>query len=378
MKIVFVSSGLYPDGGAASNRHLAYAKGLYELGHDVEFILLIKQKWLDEQIIIDGVKYTQCVSGNSGLNIPKLKTLWAYIKSIKKAKKKIKYILKQNPRVSMILLDTRTISLIPLIRYGKKHSIKILHERTEYPFVVSSKNLFGRINLFIYLKNVIKQFDGIYVINKALVKYFYDVTNGQVPLKIINMIVDPSRFDCPQQIQSSKEKVITFCGGLDGEKDGVPILIDSFAILSKNFPSAQLQLIGSLNIQDKVILTGTIDRNEVPKYLCNSFALALARPSNKQAEGGFPTKLGEYLATGNPVVVTRVGEIGDFLTDQKNAFVSEPDSAELFAEKLGEAFTNENSISIGLEGKKLVYHDFHYLSQARELEKFIFEVVGNA
>ena len=28
MKLIFVSSGQYPNGGAATNRHLAYAKGL--------------------------------------------------------------------------------------------------------------------------------------------------------------------------------------------------------------------------------------------------------------------------------------------------------------------------------------------------------------
>ena len=48
--------------------------------------------------------------------------------------------------------------------------------------------------------------------------------------------------------------------------------------------------------------------------------LVLARPDNIQAKGGFPTKLGEYLATGNPVVVTKVGEIPNYLIDGVNAF----------------------------------------------------------
>ena len=63
-------------------------------------------------------------------------------------------------------------------------------------------------------------------------------------------------------------------------------------------------LIQKLHIKGRVIVTGSVKRDAVPALLCNSDILALARPANKQAEGGFPTKLGEYLATGNTVVVT--------------------------------------------------------------------------
>jgi len=207
------------------------------------------------------------------------------------------------------------------------------------------------------------------------------------------MVVDPLRFECITKTIKNAEKIITYCGGLDGDKDGVPILIKSFSLIADEFPLFKLQLVGSLhnestrlnlrslvqklNINDKVIFTGRIRRDNIPEYLCNSDFLVLARPNNKQAEGGFPTKLGEYLATGKPVVVTNVGEISNFLIDQKNAFVAEPDSAEKFANKLREALLNKNSSQIGLEGKKLVHNEFHYLTQAKELEKFILEVNEN-
>ena len=101
----------------------------------------------------------------------------------------------------------------------------------------------------------------------------------------------------------------------------------------------------------------------------------LARPNNKQAEGGFPTKLGEYLATGNTVVVTNVGEIGLFLEDKKNAFISEPDSAEKFSQKnYAKPLLNNNALQVGIEGKKLVYNEFNYLTQANVLEKMFLEI----
>ena len=62
--------------------------------------------------------------------------------------------------------------------------------------------------------------------------------------------------------------------------------------------------------------------------------LALARPPSHQADGGFPTKLGEYLATGNPVCVTKTGGIPDYLSDEGNAFLAEPGSVESFCDAL--------------------------------------------
>ena len=382
MKLIFVSSGQYPNGGAATNRHLAYAKGLKELGHAVEFILISKQQWSEREPDVDGIKFT-CVYSPS-LNKPtKINKLRSLFKSIGNAKAKIIAVHKSEPGMALILLDITTPILIPLLQLAKRRRIKTYHERTEYPFVVSGKTLTGKIDLYLYLKFLVKKFDGIYVINNALKDYFSGITQGKIPVVVVNMIVDPARFACNRV--AGEKKIITFCGSLDGDKDGVPILIESFAMIANEFPSIQLQLIGSLsreatrnriealiqklNIKGRVIVTGSVKRDAVPALLCNSDILALARPANKQAEGGFPTKLGEYLATGNVVVVTNVGEIGLFLKDNINAFIAEPDSAEKFAQKLREALLSRDTERIGDEGKKLVYNEFNYLTQARVLEK---------
>jgi glycosyltransferase involved in cell wall biosynthesis len=222
------------------------------------------------------------------------------------------------------------------------------------------------------------------VINCDLKKYFASLTSCDIC--IVNMVVEPTRFEHSLKKPVDKNTIITYCGTLEGDKDGVPILIKSFAMIANKFPFAKLQLIGSLKkemtkqrimslvqdlkIEDRVEFTGFVGREEMPDFLKNSDILALARPDNKQAEGGFPTKLGEYLATGNPVVITNVGEIGLFLKDGINAYVAAPDSVEKFSEKLQEALSDNNREQIGLEGKKLVYGEFNYLTQAKKLERF--------
>ena len=388
MKLIFVSSGQYPNGGAATNRHLAYAKGLKELGHEVEFLLLTEQQWKEKEFDDNGIRFN-CVYVQTFSALPKVNRTLSFFKTIGKAKEKISAARNEKIHIALILLDIGISVLIPLLRHGKKLHLKVFHERTEYPFVVSGTKMHDKIELYVYLNFIIKRFDGIYVINNALKNYFTKKTNGNVPVRIINMIVDPTRFECSRKPGSTKA-LVTYCGTLDGDKDGVPVLIESFAIIANEFPLLKLQLIGSLHntstrhnieslikrlhIENRVIITGAVTRNEIPALLCNSDILALARPDNKQAEGGFPTKLGEYLATGNVVVVTNVGEIGLFLEDGKNAFISEPGSPEKFSEKLREALLHDNTPQIGAEGKKLVYNEFNYLTQARTLEKLFLEI----
>lgn len=383
MRIVFISSGQYPNGGAASNRHLAYSKGLIELGHEVEFILLKKQHWQDEEIKFNEIRFI-CVCPKSSNSLSKIEKIILHFKTIRKAKATLIKFNKEKKISALILLDPDSSILIPLINQGKRLGLKIFHERTEYPFVVAGKSILGKIDLKIYLKYVIKKFDGIYVINHALKNYFSSLTGCNIG--VINMVVEPSRFEHDRKSSIYKNTIITYCGTLEGDKDGVPILIKSFAMIANEFPFAKLQLIGSLRnektkqrmmslvqdlkIEDRVIFAGFVGREEMPDFLNNSDILALARPDNKQAEGGFPTKLGEYLATGNPVVITNVGEIGLFLKDRINAYIAEPDNVGKFAEKLQEALSDNDRIKIGLEGKKLVYNEFNYLTQAKKLEQF--------
>jgi glycosyltransferase involved in cell wall biosynthesis len=392
MRIIIVSSGHYPDGGAATNRHLAYAKGLMELGHQVEFILLVEQKWNENEIFDQGIKFI-CVPGRNQEKLSKIAKLRIFYNTINKANQIISSSHHQREVSALILLDTRIEVLIPLLNNAKKLGIKVFHERTEYPFIYGGKSFLGKIVLYIYLKFVLQRFDGLYVINNALKKYFLELTRNEIDITVINMIVDSSRFEIEKRKPSDSSKLITYCGGIEGDKDGIPILIESFSLIAKEFPLTRFQLITASNnqiirqrmftlaekygIAGRFNIVGPINRDQIPRALCDSDILALARPDNAQAEGGFPTKLGEYLATGNPVVITNVGEICLFLEDGLNAFIAEPNSAEKFAVKLREALLSENADHIGLEGRKLVYNEFNYLQQAKLLSDFFEKHIHN-
>jgi len=109
----------------------------------------------------------------------------------------------------------------------------------------------------------------------------------------------------------------------------------------------------------------------MPPLLCGAKVLALARPSSLQSTGGFPTKLGEYLATGKPVVVTKVADIPRYLEDGENAYLVEPDDNSAFAEKLGFVLSHyEDALQTAQKGKELTNTVFNYKIQSRRIQDF--------
>ena len=170
------------------------------------------------------------------------------------------------------------------------------------------------------------------------------------------------------------------------------ILIKSFSRISQQFPDYRLKIAGSpaypeekeilvnlvkqLMIEERVDFVGRLNRSEIPGFLLSSSVLVLARPDSKQAEGGFPTKLGEYLMTGNPVIVTDVGEISSYLENGRNAFIIQPGSENELAEKLALVLGDkEKSKSVGMEGRKAAERYFDFNNYVDRMRDFIMAIV---
>ncbi len=80
----------------------------------------------------------------------------------------------------------------------------------------------------------------------------------------------------------------------------------------------------SLGLFDLASLTYKVSHKEVPRLIARSSVLVIARPSVDMTEYAYPSKLPEYLATGIPVVATRVGPIEALFRDQDFLIVIDP------------------------------------------------------
>jgi glycosyltransferase involved in cell wall biosynthesis len=386
-QLIVLSAGSFPYGEAATNRHVSYLKGLAESGINVKVYLLLPGK--NQSPLSNANKGTfngidfQYVTWKKAKTKGSFSKIWLFLKSIQKAKKLINSELKENQNTTLLLLVTHPLIMQVFIRFARRKTIRVFHERTEFPFITTS----GRFSAFHlrYYYRQIRKLDGLFVITKALKDFFLQYLPAE-KIALIPMTVEPERFSIPKT-RSQYGTYIAYCGSMYSDKDGVPILLQAFDLFAEKHTDIQLVLIGdtsnatkfqvvektfrNLKYKDRVFFTGKVERDQMPELLVNASALALARPDNIQAKGGFPTKLGEYLATGNPVIVTKVGEIPDYLSHMENAYLSEPDSVKAFSDQLDAVFSDYvRATEIGKKGKELANSVFHYKTQAEKLIRF--------
>lgn len=382
--LIAISVGSFPHGNASSNRALSYLRGLTELRCKVSLILLAPDKYQSKLSNKRRLDFNNiCITYASPLLYPKnallrkvnfiLGNLFGFLILVKR-------VLFNRNKPILLLLFTNPILLYIYLLFSSLFCIKVFHERTEYPFIGNNTSLM----LKFYLKRVVPKFNGIYVISNALVAYFKNFTSN--PILLLPMTVELDRFDITRNLSS--DRYIAYCGSLYSDKDGVPDLIEAFDLIAIEYPDILLYLIGdnsdvekfnlvrskinASRVKERIICSGHVERNKMPELLCNATLLALCRPANIQAQGGFPTKLGEYLATANPVVITDVGDLTKYLEDRKSAFIALPDNPIDFAAKMRECLIdNELASSVGHAGFQVALECFNYKTQAETLKWFV-------
>ena len=128
----------------------------------------------------------------------------------------------------------------------------------------------------------------------------------------------------------------------------------------------------SSGISNKVVFTGVVSIQDMPQLLKDAEALVLDRPDSIQAQCGFPTKLGEYLLTENPVIVTKVGDIPKFLTDGVSALLAEERNPEDFASKIEWVLSHkEEAAEIGKRGALVALKNFNCEIETKKIIDFI-------
>ena len=233
-----------------------------------------------------------------------------------------------------------------------------------------------------------QKLDAVALMTKTLFDHYQRNFLSGPRLLHLPMTVDLSRFEKTNypNILALKKPYLVFTGVMNNVKDGVNILIDAFAEIASEYADLNLYLFGpwdydqpghiqqikKLNLENRIFYKGLVDRDEIPNVLMNAKFLVMPRPDSKQAQGGFPTKLGEYLASGKPVCATTVGELPDYLTDGEHVFFSKPGDKQSFKESMLKLLQNEAlSLEIGQNGKSVAYNNFNAKKQGKLLFDFL-------
>jgi len=313
------------------------------------------------------------------------------IKYLKKAIKISYTLLRKLTPGDIVYFYAWTIFTPIEVFIARLRKCDIFFERNEYPYILRQNVSDVKIQLHfqrmdnIFYKKCLKHAKGFITCSTFLENYYKQFTPVKVPFAKFPLFVDYNRFSQDNLPSLYDFKYIAYCGYMGDNKDGVSILIDAFKIIAPLY-KINLVLIGTAGenimqelqdnakeLENRVVFTGHINHENMPQLLQAAEILVLSRPDNKQAEGGFPSKLGEYLATGKPVIVTKVGDIPSYIQDGINGFLAKPDSAEDFAEKIKNVLDDyENALQVGKQGQEFV-KNFDFQKQGLLLKQFLLD-----
>lgn len=234
--------------------------------------------------------------------------------------------------------------------------------------------------------DIVEKIDYFACMTQTLLAHYRTMAKPKAEFMHLPMTVDLKRFQNVDATDICSKPYIAYTGTFNNAKDGVDILIKSFAKIASKYPqhhlylagfwhydvSSQEKLIKQFELTNRITYLGVLNKEQIPPFICNADLLVLSRPDSHQAQGGFPTKLGEYLATGNPVCVTKVGEIPDYLEDNVSAFMATPGDIDSFADAMDRALSNpEKARKVGLAGREVAKKEFNSEIQAKRLADFL-------
>lgn len=396
MNIVITGTGFsFPDGTGATTRVMAFAKGLMSHGATVHVFCL---KPTESRVhggttslvtgVYEGIPY-EYTCGRRIIAKTRVGALLLYLKGLRQAVLAIQRIHRKTP-VDAILLWYAEYPLNFLVfkLLTKFLGAPLIAEKSECPFVYLRKTLSVRMNMWFNEHVTYRWIDGVIVISTFLQKFFEAHADKAVKILNVPILVESGNFAhgaCKGT--SSTERKIIYCGNLEHTGE-VEELLMAFSQVAAEFPEWCVEVIGPLphlrpvanlkkmierlGLVGRVTFAGAVARSDIPRRLNAGDVMALPRASGIFSTAGFPTKLGEYLVSGKPVVVTATGDIPVYLKDGVSAYLVPPDDLNAFAERLRYVISHPlESAEVGLRGRDVALCEFDSGRHAKRILSFI-------
>ena len=395
MIVILTGPGIgFPNGLASTVRVAALARGLGEQGRQVRLLCLgpsevpgLGVRNAEVRGCRDGVDF-EYTSGTTIRGATALGQAWLVLRGLASGMGRV-LALHRREGVDAVVVSSDKWTVVPLFWIvAKLCGAAYICEQSEEPFYQVERSAAWRVVSAVLTHTLYRLYDGVIVISAHLERYMRARTRRGAGFLRIPILMDAQLFARSAGAGPIEGEYVAFCGTLNEAKDGVLTLARAFSSICAEFPGLRLVLIGDspkvsqiprvrafveeLGIADRVVFVGIVGHGELPGYLDRAAVLALARPSSLQASAGFPTKLGEYLATGRPVVVTRTGEIDTYLDDGVNVYFAAPDDVSAFADRLRHVLRHpEEAAAVGQRGREAALASFDFRANGRRIREFI-------
>lgn len=391
-KVVFLGETGFPIGLAAIQRMTLMAKAMVFEGCKVT-VICRKGVWKkDEQVpfknqgVFEGIYYvitSKSVFKPEGFfkrNLDKLRGIYGEFMYLKH--------LKKHEEIDVAIISNMKVFHILRYRiYSAYLNIPIVLNLVEMASSMQDRTgFFTRINDYLMDNWIIKLFHGSLPISDKLANYYAVIAPSKPSLKL-PILCDYDKFNIVKK--DKEESYFLYCGSA-AYMEVIYFIIKSYKSIANNENTKLYMIISGGNKNSIKLLEQEIDSifddkpiklfSNIPyiqlvHLYSNALALLIPLRPTVQDTSRFPHKIGEYLASGNPVVTTNVGEIKNYFEDGKTALIADTYSHSQFAEKMQFVLDNpELSKKIGMSGKKLGLKEFDYKIHGRRIKKFLQEL----
>lgn len=274
----------------------------------------------------------------------------------------------------------------PFILFCKLYRLKCVRIITDYykPGMIAPK-WWKKPKVYFYhlqFRKFDRYLDGILVLSSFM--YNKCLENKVKENRLIHILhfIDVGTEDDIMNLPPPEGKIIGFCGNPSIE-NGILELAEAFEMVLKEIPDAELRIIGQVESavreklmtiiknKDRLTLTGYIPHQEVKKQLQACAVLVNPRRNSEWAISGFPTKLGEYLASGRQVITS--GYPMEFNTEFRNIIINILDNnAKTLKQSLIQYFKNSEFLNtVNENGYRWAVKYLDYNSNSRILLGFL-------
>ncbi len=386
--IIFLGQNGFPSGFAEIQKLRLLAKGMLHVGCRVTIINRIWMLWgcpedFEPKVngVYDGIDYIfACGSPYRPKTFFKrsFRRLYAYLREF--------YIVCRFARHGSIDGAFVCVNLFcDVIRYrliSKLFAfpivINIMEQRSA---IVFNNNPIRRLDAWLFDRFVYYFVDGILTISDHLssnVKKFAP----EKPYIKVPVLVDLSRYQNIKKV--GNEKYILFCGALV-YMNIIDFILDTFELCQNNNINLYLVVNGHKSLfarlEDRIMkfkkrnlikIYSNLSDNELTKLYVNAEALLIPLRPTIQDKARFPHKIGEYCASGRPIITTNYGEVRKYFSHKDTAFIAEEYDEVKYAKTIDEALSDPIlADKVGKNGKELCRREFNYLLYGEKIKEFI-------
>lgn len=302
--------------------------------------------------------------------------------------------LKGEGKLDAVILYTRDLWTIAKLSYFcRQLKIPVVLELCEWPIAQVHAHGGNKGKAEKFCREVFRYVDAVIPISSFIedrVREYGSRERRVIPWLRIPVLVDADGF---QSIESKSPQILLiYCGSL-GYRNILKTVLDTCVILADRCPAFRMIILGGQSspaefrwlkgyaseagVLEQVDILDYVNDDELRKIYEDATAFLAPMPNDMQSLARFPTKIGEYLASGRPVITTRFGEAACYLEDGVNAFVVEECDPVRIAEKVLEVTRHPTKASsVGAEGRNLAYSCFHYELHGEPLLAFLQKIVS--